>query len=597
LAEAWGVVGEALGGPECASSLRAAGEALMSAGRLGLGPPPPPAAAAALARLRPELPVAPPRDLIQFLRGLAAAGLRPGAPSGGARGAAAGVWGDLFERLAELAPEMTPLELSQALHSLAKLRAYPPPPAAAGRPGRGAQGPSGDAQALSRAWAGLEERARELAPELSARGAADVLWAWGTARRRPRNAACAAVLGRAERAAVEMNSQDVANAAWGGQHLVKQLRDGGRGRGGGGRGGQGALRAESRALGASLADRAGALAAAGAAEPRHLALAVWSLGQAGGWGLPGPPRAPGGGAPRAGAPREAVAQIEGALFGAAGEEGGAPLPRLRAMHVAQALQGFRGLGHRPADEALQQCARHLEVRAGDYKCYEAAGVVEAFATWGYDPGARCVSRLCRTFLLSVGASSDGRKNSGGERGPADDEQSSGGGGKQGPGGARGQGSKGGAPKEDLRSWARMLAAVGALGPAVDRVPAAPESAALEARCRELAPALPALAVKDVLTGLRGIDAEASPLTLFPLGRRLEAARPKFPRDDLFLDALEAFLLLGGTWEPESQRGGGGGGRPGGGQSSVTGGADGAGGADGNGADEGPRSSELWPADI
>ena len=149
----------------------------------------------------------------------------------------------------------------------------------------------------------------------------------------------------------------------------------------------------------------------------------------------------------------------------------------------------------------------------------------------------------------------------------------------------------------------MLAAVGALGPAVDRVPAAPESAALEARCRELAPALPALAVKDVLTGLRGIDAEASPLTLFPLGRRLEAARPKFPRDDLFLDALEAFLLLGGTWEPESQRGGGGGGRPGGGQFSVTGGAggadgaDGAGGADGNGADEGPRSSELWPADI
>lgn len=143
----------------------------------------------------------------------------------------------------------------------------------------------------------------------------------------------------------------------------------------------------------------------------------------------------------------------------------------------------------------------------------------------------------------------------------------------------------------------MLAAVGALGPAVDRVPAAPESAALEARCRELAPALPALAVKDVLTGLRGIDAEASPLTLFPLGRCLEAARPKFPRDDLFLDALETFLLLGGTWEPESQRGGGGGGRPGGGQFSVTGGADGAGGADGNGADEGPRSSELWPADI
>ena len=31
---------------------------------------------------------------------------------------------------------------------------------------------------------------------LSARGAADVLWAWGTARRRPRNAACAAVRAR-----------------------------------------------------------------------------------------------------------------------------------------------------------------------------------------------------------------------------------------------------------------------------------------------------------------------------------------------------------------------------------------------------------------
>ena len=569
----------------------------MSAGRLGLGPPPPPAAAAALARLRPEFPVAPPRELIQFLRGLAAAGLRPGAPSGGARGAAAGVWGELWERLADSAPEMTSLELSQALHSLAKLRAHPP---AAGKPGRGAQGPGGEAQALSQAWAGLEERARELGPELSARNAADVLWAWGTARRRPRNAACAAVLGRAERAAVEMNSQDVANAAWGGQHLVKQLRDGGRGGKGGGQGGQGTLRAESRALGVSLTARAGALASARAAEPRHLALAVWSLGQAGGWGAPDPPRGAGGGAQRAVALREDIAHIEGALFWAAAEEGGAPLPRLRSIHVVQALQGFRGLGHRPADEALQLCAGHLEARAGDYKCYEAAGVVEAFATWGYDPGARCVSRLCRTFLLSVGASSDGRKKSG-EQKSAEDGPSSGGGDEK--------GSMRVASKEDLRSWARMLAAVGALGPAVGRVPAAPEGAALEARCREVAPALPALAVKDVLTGLRGIDAEASPLTLFPLGRRLEAARPKFPRDDLFLDALEAFLLLGGTWEPESQRRDGGrdiGGRSSGRRFSVTGGAaraddadgtDGVGGADGDGADEGLRSSELWPADI
>jgi len=202
----------------------------------------------------------------------------------------------------------------------------------------------------------------------------------------------------------------------------------------------------------------------------------------------------------------------------------------------------------------------------------------------------------------MGASSDARKNSG-EQESAEDEQSSGGGGEKGPGGARGQGSKRGASGEDLRSWARMLAAVGALGPAVGRVPTAQEGAALEALCREVAPALPALAVKDVLTGLRGIDAEASPLTLFPLGRRLEAARPKFPRDDLFLDALEAFLLLGGTWEPESQRSGGG--RGGAGWSgsrrfSVTGGADdadGVGGADGDGADEGRRSSELWPADI
>ena len=113
--------------------------------------------------------------------------------------------------------------------------------------------------------------------------------------------------------------------------------------------------------------------------------------------------------------------------------------------------------------------------------------------------------------------------------------------------------------------------------------------------------LPALAVKDVLTGLRGIDADVSPLTLFALGRRLEITRPKFPRDDQFLDALEAFLLLGGAWDPEKERGGGDRGRNRGGQGdgsgdrqfSVTGGTDGE-----NGAEEaGPRASELWPADI
>merc|ERR1712025_484307 len=336
------VVGETLGGPECASSLRAAGEALMSAGRLGLGPPPPPAAAAALARLRPELAVAPPRDLIQFLRGLAAAGLRPGAPSGGARGAAAGVWGDLFERLAELAPEMTPLELSQALHSLAKLRASPPPPAAGGRPGRGAQGPSGDAQALSRAWAGLEERARELAPELSARGAADVLWAWGTANRRPRNAACAAVLGRAERAAVEMNSQDVANASWGGQHLVKQLRDGGRGRGGGGRGG-----APRPTAGAGGRRAAGRRSAGGRRPNRGGPL----RGRRGGGRRPPP-------APARHARRASPAGLPGARppagrRGAAAVRGapGGPGGGLQVLRGRGRRGGFRRVGLRPRGES------------------------------------------------------------------------------------------------------------------------------------------------------------------------------------------------------------------------------------------------------
>jgi len=152
----------------------------------------------------------------------------------------------------------------------------------------------------------------------------------------------------------------------------------------------------------------------------------------------------------------------------------------------------------------------------------------------------------------------------------------------------------------------MLSAVGALGSSVGRIPAPGESAALEAQCRDAAPRLPALAVKDVLTGLRGVDADVSPLTLFALGRRLEATRPKFPRDDLFLDALEAFLLLGGAWEPERQQqqqrqharsgdsgdAGGDGGR----KFSVAGaGSGGAGGSAGGEAD--PNASDLWPVDI
>ena len=179
------------------------------------------------------------------------------------------------------------------------------------------------------------------------------------------------------------------------------------------------------------------------------------------------------------------------------------------LQVSQAAGGFAALAPADVDPALAgrlaaAFARHLGQKLREYRSWEMTSVLHSLAQLGRRPDDECLEKL----VLRVRRDVDGCS---------------------------------------LQSLAMLVCALAEFNyrppqGLVDSIVLAVEEG------RE---ALEPVDLLNLLTGFEGLEVYLHPCVLALLGQELRDRRLDFPTEDQFLEGLESYLLLGGTWNADS----------------------------------------------